>query len=148
MCLWHYTALSWALAALFQFLGSFYTVGKTPWTEDQPVSRPLPAHRTAQTQNKRTQTSMPKVGFEPTISVFLAPEDSSCLRRRGHCDGQKWMYTFTILVLGTGWRLVVRFTPRLLYPRGKNSQYPLVRRLGGPQNRSGHCNKERNLLLL
>jgi hypothetical protein len=29
---------------------------------DQPVGRPLPAHRTAQTQNKRTQTSMPQVG--------------------------------------------------------------------------------------
>jgi hypothetical protein len=27
-------------------------------------------HRTTQTQNKRTQTSMPRVGFEPTIPVF------------------------------------------------------------------------------
>jgi hypothetical protein len=27
-------------------------------------------HRTAQTQNKRTQTSMPRVGFELTIPVF------------------------------------------------------------------------------
>jgi hypothetical protein len=41
-----------------------------PWTGDQPVARPLPAHRTTQTPNKRTQTSMPRVGFEPTISVF------------------------------------------------------------------------------
>jgi hypothetical protein len=39
-------------------------------TEDQPVARPLPAHRTAQTQNKRTQTSMRQLGFEPTIPVF------------------------------------------------------------------------------
>jgi hypothetical protein len=37
---------------------------------DQPVARPLPAHRTAQTQNKRKQTSMPQLGFEPTIPVF------------------------------------------------------------------------------
>jgi hypothetical protein len=37
---------------------------------DQPVARPLPAHRTAQTQNKGTQTSMPQVVFEPTIPVF------------------------------------------------------------------------------
>jgi hypothetical protein len=37
---------------------------------DQPVARPLPTHRTAQTQNKRTQTSIPRVGFEPKISVF------------------------------------------------------------------------------
>jgi hypothetical protein len=34
------------------------------------VARPLSAHRIAQTQNKRTQTSMPQVGFESTISVF------------------------------------------------------------------------------
>jgi hypothetical protein len=34
------------------------------------VVKPLPVHRTTQTQNKRTQTSMPRVGFEPTIPVF------------------------------------------------------------------------------
>jgi hypothetical protein len=32
--------------------------------------RALPAHRTAQTQNKCTQASLPQVGFEPTIPVF------------------------------------------------------------------------------
>jgi hypothetical protein len=47
-----------------------YTVGSTPWTGDQPITRPLPTHRTTQTQNKRTQTSMPQVGFEPMIPVF------------------------------------------------------------------------------
>jgi hypothetical protein len=47
-----------------------YTDGRTPWTGDQPIARPLPTHRTTQTQNKRTQTSMPRVGFEPTIPVF------------------------------------------------------------------------------
>jgi hypothetical protein len=41
-----------------------------PWTGDQPVARPLPTHITTQTQNKRTQTSMPRVGFEATIPVF------------------------------------------------------------------------------
>jgi hypothetical protein len=39
---------------LFQFL-NLYTVGRTPWTGDQPVARPLP------TQNKRTHISMPRV---------------------------------------------------------------------------------------
>jgi hypothetical protein len=53
----------------FKFL-ILYTVGRTSWTGDQPVARPLPIHGTAQTQNKRTQTSMPRVGFEPTIPVF------------------------------------------------------------------------------
>jgi hypothetical protein len=44
------------------------TVGRTPWMEDQSVARRLPANRT--TQNKRTQTSMSLVGFEPTIPVL------------------------------------------------------------------------------
>jgi hypothetical protein len=37
---------------------------------DQPITRPLPVHRTAQKQNKRTQTSMPRLGFEHMIPVF------------------------------------------------------------------------------
>jgi hypothetical protein len=37
---------------------------------DQSVTRLLPTHRTIQTQNKRTQTSMLRVGFEPKIPVF------------------------------------------------------------------------------
>jgi hypothetical protein len=49
----------------FSFL-ILYTVGRSPWTGDQPVARPLPTY----TQNKRTQTSMPRVGFKPTIPVF------------------------------------------------------------------------------
>jgi hypothetical protein len=36
---------------------------------DQPVVRPLPAHR-RHTQNKRTQTSMPRLGFEHMTQVF------------------------------------------------------------------------------
>jgi hypothetical protein len=39
---------------LRQFRNLFYTDGRTPWTGDQPVARPLPTHRTTQTQNKRT----------------------------------------------------------------------------------------------
>jgi hypothetical protein len=54
----------------FQFLDIFYTVRRNPWTEDQPVARPLPTHKTTQTQNKSTETSMPRVGFEPTIPGF------------------------------------------------------------------------------
>jgi hypothetical protein len=35
-----------------------YTDGRTPWTWDHPVARPLPTHGNAQKQNKRTQISM------------------------------------------------------------------------------------------
>jgi hypothetical protein len=43
----------------FQFL-DLYTGGRTLWTGDLRVARPLP-----NTQNKRTQTSTPRVGIEP-----------------------------------------------------------------------------------
>jgi hypothetical protein len=46
----------------FQFL-NLYTVGGTPRMEEQPVARPLTAHR-------KTQTSMPRMGFELMIAVF------------------------------------------------------------------------------
>jgi hypothetical protein len=49
---------------------NLHTVGRTPWMGNQPTARPLPAHRTAQAENKRTQTSMPRVEIEPTIPVF------------------------------------------------------------------------------
>jgi hypothetical protein len=57
---------------------------------DQPVARPLPAHRTAQTQNKYTETSMPQVGFEPPIPVFERAKTVHALSREttviGHED--------------------------------------------------------------
>jgi hypothetical protein len=42
-----------------------------------------------------------------------------------------------ILDLGARCRWVVSFTPRPLYPQGKSPWYPLDRRLGGAQSRSG-----------
>jgi hypothetical protein len=53
----------------FSFL-ILHTAGNTPWTVDQPVAGPLPARRRTQTHNKRTQASMPQVGFETSIPVF------------------------------------------------------------------------------
>jgi hypothetical protein len=73
---------------LFQFL-DLYTVGRTPWTENHPVSRPLLIHRTAQTQNKRTQTSMPQVVFEPTIPVLKRAKTVHAFDPRGHCGRRK-----------------------------------------------------------
>jgi hypothetical protein len=49
MDLWIYSPLL-DLVRFFSFL-IFCTVGRTPWTGDQPVARPLPAHRTAQRIN-------------------------------------------------------------------------------------------------
>jgi hypothetical protein len=49
-----------------------YTEGRIPWMGDQPVARPLPTHKTTQTQNKRTQYRHPSIQKDsnPTISVF------------------------------------------------------------------------------
>jgi hypothetical protein len=49
-----------------------------------------------------------------------------------------------IFNLGTRWRWVVSFTPPPLYPQGKSPWYPLDKRLGEPQSRSGHSGEEKN----
>jgi hypothetical protein len=55
-----------------QFLNS-KRVGKNPWTGDQPVPRPLPTQENTNRINAH-RTSMPRVGFEPTIPVSWSPE--------------------------------------------------------------------------
>jgi hypothetical protein len=57
------------LGRFFSFL-IYNTVGRTSWTVNQLVARPLPTHRITQTENKRTQISMAVVGFESTTTVF------------------------------------------------------------------------------
>jgi hypothetical protein len=66
---------------LFQFL-NIYTVVRLIYKGYHPVPRPLPTHRTTQTQNKRTQTSVPWVGFAPTISVFEREKTFHALHRQ------------------------------------------------------------------
>jgi hypothetical protein len=60
---------------------------------DQPVARPLPTHRTTQTQNKGTQTFMPWVGFEPMIPVFERAKKVHALDRAATVVGA----TFNLL---------------------------------------------------
>jgi len=50
-----------------------------------------------------------------------------------------------MLNLGTRWRLVVNFAPRLLYS-GKEPWYLLDRRLDGLQSRSGSFGEQKGLL--
>jgi hypothetical protein len=60
----------------------------------------------------------------------------------------EWRYSSTILDLGTRWRWMVSFTPRLLYPQGKIPWYHLIVALGGLKGLSGHCGVEKNFLPL
>jgi hypothetical protein len=72
---------------LIQFRNHFSTDGRTPWTSDHPVARPLSKH-TTQTQNKRIHT--PNIhalsGIRTHDPSVRASEDSSCLRPRGYRD--------------------------------------------------------------
>jgi hypothetical protein len=65
--------------SLFQFLDLF-TADRTPWKGDYPVARPLPTQEQHK-QNKRTQTSMPRVGFKPTVPVFELAKTVRSLNR-------------------------------------------------------------------
>jgi hypothetical protein len=67
---------------LFSFL-NLCTVGRIPWTGDQPVARPLPTHRI------NTQTSMPLLGFQPAIPVFERAKMVHALDRTVTVIGKK-----------------------------------------------------------
>ncbi|PNF19818.1 hypothetical protein B7P43_G14295 [Cryptotermes secundus] len=47
---------TWTSIELISQFHDHFTDGRTPWTGDQLVARPLPKHRTTQTQNKRIHT--------------------------------------------------------------------------------------------
>jgi hypothetical protein len=87
---------SWLMFVIFLSLSSIYTrnyyyYGSSAlcWAlaGDYPVARPLPIHRTTQTQNKPTQYRHPWLEWDsnPHLSVRES-EDSSCLRPLVHCD--------------------------------------------------------------
>jgi hypothetical protein len=80
---------------LIHFRNLFYTDGMTHWTSDQPVKRPLPIHRTTQTQKKNAHnTDIYALSEIRTHNPNVrASEDSSCLRQRGYCDRR--IYTVT-----------------------------------------------------
>jgi hypothetical protein len=64
---------------------SIWTVGRTPWTGDQPGARPLTMHRT--TQHRKTRTHIhASSGFRNHDPSVWAAEDSPCLRPLGHWD--------------------------------------------------------------
>jgi hypothetical protein len=87
--LWLYSPLS-TIGRFLSFL-ILYTVRKTPWRGNQPVARPLPTYRTTQTENKRTQTSLPRVGFEPTIPAIERAKTVYILDRAATLIGRMFL---------------------------------------------------------
>jgi hypothetical protein len=94
------------LGRFFSFL-ILYRIGRTPWTGDQPVARPLPTHRT--THRINTQTSMPRLGFEPTIPVFERAKRVHALDRAATVIGNEtstW-HKYKIIVCWNTTRILV-----------------------------------------
>jgi hypothetical protein len=92
----------WALAAYQS--PDLFTIGRTPWTCDQPVARPLSKHRTAQTQNKHIYYTLnihTRGGFEPAItaserSKLLMPQTAR-LPRPAWCVNIRFNWTQSCL---------------------------------------------------
>jgi hypothetical protein len=69
------------LGLFFSFL-ILYTVGRVPWTWDQPVAGPLLTHRI-----NAHNTDINALSGTRTHDISVrANENSSCLRPRGRCD--------------------------------------------------------------
>jgi hypothetical protein len=97
------------LGPFFSFL-ILYIVGRTPWTGDQPVARPLPMHRTPQTQNKHTiHTSMASVAFEPTIPAFERANTIYILDRPATVIGVHFIWVSKITASYTKPTLITTF---------------------------------------
>jgi hypothetical protein len=77
----------WTLTAFFSLLIYTESVGLLGRGISPSQSRYI--HRTTQPQNKRTQTSMPRVGFEPMIPVFGTGEDGLYLDCAATVTGSK-----------------------------------------------------------
>jgi hypothetical protein len=85
----------------FTSVTRYSTVDRTPWTGDQLIARPLPAHTTqTQTLNIHAQS-----GIQTHCSGVRASEDSSCLRLLVYRDrlrtlnkSQKCDFTITIRI--------------------------------------------------
>jgi hypothetical protein len=86
---------------LFQFLDPIYTVGRTPWTGDQPVARPLRTQDNTNTEYKHTRTSMPQAGLEPTIPVSEREKTVNASERTATVTGWQSLWvrkTYEILL--------------------------------------------------
>jgi hypothetical protein len=67
---------------------------------------------------------------------------------RGGAWGERRYSSYSLLTSALDSVSGQRHAPAALYPRGKDLRYPLYRRLGGPQSRSGHRGCRKNPLPL
>jgi hypothetical protein len=76
------------------------------------------------TQNKRTQTSMPWVGFEPTVPVFERAKTVHALDRSGTVIASS---TYTLSKTSLTWRHTFSMLPYWRKPPMRSTRYPDIR---------------------
>jgi hypothetical protein len=126
-------------------------------SQSSPGIEPWPSDRVARSQSLY-RLSYPgssmgtavndkdKVKLSPCLTKYHAMKTYPVLKQAPRQE-EVWSGGMVphILNLDTKWSWVVSSTPLPLYPRGKRPRFPLDRRLGGPQCRSGSGGEEKNL---
>jgi hypothetical protein len=77
------------------------TVCRTPWTENQPVARPLPTQDNTNRINADIHALSGLQTHDPSVRVS---EDISCLRPRGHCD-RPYTYHRALIPYANQWTI-------------------------------------------
>jgi hypothetical protein len=103
---------------LFQF-PDLFTIGRAPWTCDQPVARPLLKHRTAQTQNKHIYYTLnihALSGIRTHDHSVRASEDRQYLLFIGErallLNAGIFLVQLTLFI--KVWKVIVKATPEYL----------------------------------
>jgi hypothetical protein len=122
--------ISWRWVVSFTAL-KVYPQGKGPW---YPLSRSLLG---PQSRSGNGGKGKGKGKVVPVLSFLTQHHAIRAYWRSGGIDQH-------ILDLDIRWSWVVGFTLRPLYSQVKRLSYPLDRRLGGPQSRSGRSGEEKN----
>jgi hypothetical protein len=113
LLLWFYSPLL-HLGSIFSFL-ILHTVGRTPWTGDQPVARPLPTHG-INAHNTHIHALSGIRTHDPSVR---AREDSSCLRPR--MIGTTTLWVHEICWVGAS-RLPIQGREKMYGNRSQNNE--------------------------
>jgi hypothetical protein len=76
--------------------------------------------------------------FMTTVQDYARYKKSSPATRPGGVWGERRYSSYSFLTSALDWGEWSASRPGRALPRGKDPRYPLYRRLGGPQSRSGH----------
>jgi hypothetical protein len=116
----------WTVASSFSFT-IIFTDGRTPWTSDQPVVRPLP--NTEQHKHRINtytyQTCHALSGIRTHDPSVQSDEESSCLRRLGYCDRRLCICVYMLCILV--FRIGIDWTRRL--DVNSNTHFLIILRL-------------------